>query len=101
MANSSFLRSIIPDAVNRDQDDFYVTPRRGIEALLDVEKFDESIWECACGDGAISRVLVERGHHVISTDLVDRGYGTRPRACGYSASGFLSPVAASPQKAEA
>lgn len=53
-----------------------MTPRRGIEALLDVEKFDGSIWECACGDGAISRVLVERGHHVISTDLVDRGYGT-------------------------
>jgi hypothetical protein len=33
------------------------------------------IWEPACGDGAISRILEAAGHEVISTDLVDRGYG--------------------------
>lgn len=59
----------------RHADDFYATPRSAIEQLLEVEPFDGAIWEPACGDGAISRVLQERGHEVVSTDLVDRGYG--------------------------
>jgi hypothetical protein len=56
-------------------DDFHETPRVAIEALLSVETFSGPIWEPACGHGAISDVLTERGHRVISTDLVDRGYG--------------------------
>lgn len=56
-------------------DDFHETPRVAIEALLSVETFDGPIWEPACGHGAISSVLEERGHTVISTDLVERGYG--------------------------
>lgn len=59
----------------RHADDFYPTPPAGTEALLRVESFDGPIWEPACGDGAISRVLEARGHTVISSDLVDRGYG--------------------------
>ena len=43
--------------------------------MLSVEQFDGLIWEPACGDGAISKVLVEAGYQVVSTDLVDRGYG--------------------------
>jgi len=60
---------------DRQADDFYSTPRSTIEQLLAVEPFDGSIWEPACGDGAISRVLQEHGAHVVSSDLVDRGYG--------------------------
>ncbi len=56
-------------------DDFHETPREATEALLSVETFDGPIWECACGKGAISRVLEENGQEVVSTDLVDRGYG--------------------------
>lgn len=56
-------------------DDFHETPREATEALLSVETFDGPIWECACGKGAISRVLEENGHEAVSTDLVDRGYG--------------------------
>lgn len=59
----------------READDFYATPRSAIEQLLEVEKFEGSVWEPACGDGAISRVLQESGYSVISTDLVHRGYG--------------------------
>jgi len=40
-----------------------------------VESFEGQIWEPACGDGAISRVLEAAGYQVISTDLIDRGYG--------------------------
>ena len=42
---------------------------------MSVERFDGSIWEPACGDGAISKVLAEAGYQVVSTDLIDRGYG--------------------------
>jgi hypothetical protein len=72
----SYVRGIIPDSENREKDDFYPTPPEGTRALLRVERFDGPIWEPACGDGAISRVLEEAGHEVISTDLVDRGFGT-------------------------
>jgi hypothetical protein len=61
--------------IDRERDDFYATPRSAVEQLLDVEKFDGNIWEPACGDGAISRVLQERGYHTINSDLIDRGFG--------------------------
>ena len=71
----AFVRGIAPDAENRERDDFYPTPPEATRALLDAEIFAGSIWEPACGDGAISKVLVERGHQVYSSDLIDRGYG--------------------------
>ena len=59
----------------RDPYDFYPTPRGVTEALLQVEQFSTSVWEPCCGDGAISKVLKEAGYNVVSTDLIDRGYG--------------------------
>lgn len=56
--------------------EFYPTPPEATRALLSVEAFEGDIWEPACGDGAISKVLLEAGYEVISTDLIDRGYGT-------------------------
>lgn len=56
-------------------DDFYASPPMAVEALLRVEKFTGAIWEPACGDGAISTVLQDHGYDVVSTDLVERGYG--------------------------
>lgn len=69
------MAAIIPDAENREKDDFYPTPPEGTQALLSVEHFTGPIWEPACGDGAISRELENAGYDVISTDLVDRGFG--------------------------
>jgi hypothetical protein len=60
---------------NREKDDFYPTPPEMTHALLGVETFDGSVWEPACGDGAISREMSEKSIRVVSTDLVDRGYG--------------------------
>lgn len=60
---------------NRPGDDFYPTPPEAVEALLQCEQFDGQIWEPACGDGAISKILVAHGHEVHSSDKVDRGYG--------------------------
>lgn len=66
---------IATDPENREQNDYYPTPASATHALLSVEKFADPIWEPACGDGAISNVLVGHGYKVISTDLIDRGYG--------------------------
>jgi hypothetical protein len=55
--------------------DYFPTPRWATFALIDNEQFDGDIWECACGDGAMSRVLAETGSGVPSSDLFDRGYG--------------------------
>ena len=61
---------------NRQKDDFYPTPPEASQALLDKENFGTgTIWECACGDGAISNVLKENEYNVYSTDLNDYGYG--------------------------
>lgn len=35
----------------------------------------DDIWECACGQGNLSEVLKRRGYNVVSSDLIDRGYG--------------------------
>lgn len=55
--------------------DFYPTPRWATYALLDNEHFDGDIWECACGDGAMSSVIMEQYNNVFSSDLYERGFG--------------------------
>ena len=60
---------------NREQDDFYATDPKAIDILCGVEKFEGCIWECACGQGHLSERLISHGYEVISSDLIDRGYG--------------------------
>jgi len=59
----------------REKNDFYATPEHATQSLLDMVNFDGDIWEPACGDGAISKVLTKNNFDVHSSDLVDRGYG--------------------------
>ena len=59
----------------REQNDYYATEPIAMELLLNEETFDQCVWECACGGGHLSNVLLEHGYSVLSTDLVDRGYG--------------------------
>lgn len=60
----------------RAEYDYYATDPRAVELLLETETFSDKIWECACGEGHISKVLEQNGYEVLSTDLIDRGYGT-------------------------
>lgn len=55
--------------------DYYATEPRATELLLELEEFNHKIWEPACGEGHISKVLEANGYDVLSTDLIDRGYG--------------------------
>lgn len=66
-------RMVTPE--RRVKDDFYPTPPECVTALLPyIADFPQSIWEPACGDGAIATVLrsgpVDR--NVIQTDLCPR-----------------------------
>ena len=58
-----------------DGPDFFPTPEWATFALIENEKFEGGIWEPACGDGAMARVLLQTGCPVFASDLYDRGYG--------------------------
>jgi hypothetical protein len=58
-----------------DGPDFFPTPPWATFALIEKEHFEGEIWECACGDGAMSLVLEHASKNVVSSDLYDRGFG--------------------------
>ena len=49
--------------------DHYATPEWATQALLNKEVFSQTIWEPACGDGAIVEVLKDNGYGVLATDI--------------------------------
>lgn len=64
----------------REKNDFYATDPNTLIIFLkalerDKIKLHKNIWECACGQGHLSEVLVGGGYKVLSTDKVNRGYG--------------------------
>ena len=59
----------------REQHDFYTTEPKAAHLLLNEEAFAPVIWECACGQGHLSKVFERAGYSVRSTDLVYRGFG--------------------------
>lgn len=59
----------------RESNDFYATDPMAIDKLVGVMSLPSKIWECACGLGHLSEELKSFGFKVVSTDLVDRGYG--------------------------
>lgn len=58
-----------PTRYDRHEHDLYETPDWCTEALLDHWMPRGTVWEPACGDGAIVRVLVNRGRKVIASDI--------------------------------
>ena len=65
----------------RETNDFYSTDPNTLKIFLnkleeDKIKLHNKIWECACGQGHLSKVLIEKGYNVMSSDLINRGYGT-------------------------
>lgn len=59
----------------RQQHDFYASHPSAIDRLLKKVQLPHNIWECACGQGDLSKRLEQFGYNVVSTDIVDRGYG--------------------------
>ena len=74
IGNTSF-RNCNLRSKDAEKHDYYATEPKATELLLGLETFNHEIWEPACGEDHISKVLEEHGYEVLSTDLIDRGYG--------------------------
>lgn len=59
----------------REENDYYATDPKCVEDIVKLVDFNNHIWEPACGEGHLSKKLEELGYDVISSDLIDRGYG--------------------------
>lgn len=70
-----YIRNSNIRSLTAEKHDYYATEPKAVEFLLEKESFSKSIWEPACGEGHISKVLEAHGYSVESTDLIDRGYG--------------------------
>jgi hypothetical protein len=80
MLKSSIIIGGASDAHKRADADFYPTPAACTVALAEFlvqsGQFSPVLWEPACGDGAICKVLEQKyGAQVYATDLHDRGHG--------------------------
>jgi hypothetical protein len=53
----------------------YETPPAAVHALLRAEELPRRIWEPACGPGNITNVLLDQQYNVVSSDIVDYGWG--------------------------
>lgn len=60
---------------DRDPLELYETPQCATRAIIAHERLGGLIWEPCCGLGAISNLLAEAGHAVVSTDIAERGFG--------------------------
>lgn len=75
---------VFQDETPRVEDDFYPTPPEPTRAILRAEQSRlhqfPSIWEPACGDGAMAAEMEAAGHKVYRSDLVDRNAGAEVRS---------------------
>lgn len=60
----------------RERNDYYATDPKAIPLLLNEESFADIIVEPACGEGHLSKALESAGKTVISSDIINRGYGS-------------------------
>lgn len=76
-SNSTFvtLGASNHSGYERQKDDYYATEPLAARLLMSVEKFSPFIWECACGEGHLSKELQKAGYTVFSTDKVNRDFG--------------------------
>lgn len=61
----------------RSKLDYYGTDPRSTRALLEVEKFNQLIWEPAAGHHLIANVLEDAGYTVHCSDIADYGFGDK------------------------
>lgn len=60
----------------RETNDYYATEPKAVELLLELEDFTKlNVWECACGEGHLSKSMQNKGLYVYSSDIIDRGFG--------------------------
>ena len=58
----------------RAKRDFYATEPKAVRLLLEKVQFEGEIWECACGNGDLSKEMERLGYDVYSSDIIIRDY---------------------------
>ena len=76
---SGLMLGVNPKA-ERQKNDYYATNPNALTLFLDKLREDNielnhEIWEPACGEGHLSKILIGEGYDVFSSDLIYRGYG--------------------------
>ena len=74
---SALMLGVNPNA-KREENDYYATNPQALKTALPYLRdcgLSNDVWECACGGGHLSKVLIDNGYNVYSTDSIDRGYG--------------------------
>lgn len=71
----SILGASNHSAKDREEQDFYATDPTVLDLLSAKYKIPCVVLEPACGTGCLSQWLIDKGHKVYSSDLIDRGYG--------------------------
>lgn len=66
-------------AYARAPSDFYPTGEPLAEPLPRLEALGDVVWEPACGDGRLARVLAQHGIRVIASDVLAWGFGIEGR----------------------
>lgn len=61
---------------DRAANDWYQETAACVDAFLEVEKFDGSIYDPACGGGNIPERCIAQDYDAYGSDIVDRGYGS-------------------------
>lgn len=77
------------------QDAYYVEPRWAIDALLDVETFEGTVWDPSCGGGNIPIAMAKRGLSCWGSDIANRGFGL-PNHCFFSAPETANNIVSNP-----
>lgn len=74
---AALMLAVNPKA-DRETLDYYATDPYAITKAIPVFQeigLSPYIWECACGEGHLSKELEKHGYFVRSSDVADRGYG--------------------------
>ena len=72
------LMLAVNSQVERETLDYYATDPYAITKAMPIFReigLSNKIWECACGEGHLSKELKKYGYSVKSSDIADRGYG--------------------------
>lgn len=77
----------------REENDFYATDPIAIDLLKKKINLPHNILEPACGNGSLSERLIQLGHNVTSSDIINRNYGTQKCFFSYNYSPLNTPFA--------
>ena len=73
---AGLMLGVNPNA-KREENDFYATNPIALSLFLNSIDFklNKDLWECACGEGHLTKELEKEGFKVLSSDKINRGFG--------------------------